>query len=794
MKAIKILSILLLTFLNIINEGNAQAPTNGLVAYYPFNGTPNDGSGNNRNGTISGGVALTTDRLGNPNQAYAFNGSNGYINISNWSILSGNASRTMMLWFRTSLPTNAQYFLSWGTWEISKYSAIGTYLGNTTRNLGFIGWGNELSVSEQFQYYDNQWHFIAATFDGSTLSLFLDGVFIQSKTTTLNTTLSTWMRIGLNYDRDYFNGSLDEVRIYNRALTTNEIKQTYIAEAPTTSTAEVLRLGTDRFIHTTGTANTFMGRFAGNGITTGVGSTFMGAGAGLDNTSGTNNTFVGNSSGRFNTSGSYNTYLGYDAGWRSNGNFNVTIGRSAGGWATNGNNNSYIGYYAGTGTETQPNTGVSNTFLGFVSGKINSIGSYNTFLGSNTGEFNTSGNDNTFVGHAAGSKNTTGTSNSFLGLYSGLNTTTGGNNTFVGRSSGEANTIGNNNTYLGHAAGLKSTISSNNIFSGFYAGSENITGFQNAYIGANAGQFNIQGSNNTFLGFATGLKNTASENTFIGRGAGAYSTTADKNTYVGTFAGLGVEATPSTGTENTFVGWASGYEITSGGHNTALGTQAGGLNTSGSYNTNFGKLAGYYNISGSNNTFLGAGANPYGANKASLFNSSAIGSNAKVSINNAIVLGDFENPDLKVGIGLHNPKYRLDVKGVFNVVTAFNSPSIKVNGNDFMGIDKNGVFWVSNFVMKYSTVNQWADKVFDKSYKLTPIDKVEEFALKNKHLPNMPSAKEVVENGIDVQKMMSKLLEKVEELTIYIAEQDKVNKRQAKEIEELKMQLRNTKN
>ena len=61
--------------------------------------------------------------------------------------------------------------------------------------------------------------------------------------------------------------------------------------------------------------------------------------------------------------------------------------------------------------------------------------------------------------------------------------------------------------------------------------------------------------------------------------------------------------------------------------------------------------------------------------------------------------------------------------------------------------------------------------------------KTEEFIAKNKHLPNVPSATEVVEKGIEVNMMVSKLLEKVEELTLYVI-------RQEKEIDELKKQVK----
>jgi hypothetical protein len=78
--------------------------------------------------------------------------------------------------------------------------------------------------------------------------------------------------------------------------------------------------------------------------------------------------------------------------------------------------------------------------------------------------------------------------------------------------------------------------------------------------------------------------------------------------------------------------------------------------------------------------------------------------------------------------------------------------------------------------------NNWADYVFKDDYSLLSLDKVDEFIEENGHLPNVPSAEEVVENGVDLLEMDVKLLEKVEELTLYLIEQKK-------EIDELKKKI-----
>ena len=74
-----------------------------------------------------------------------------------------------------------------------------------------------------------------------------------------------------------------------------------------------------------------------------------------------------------------------------------------------------------------------------------------------------------------------------------------------------------------------------------------------------------------------------------------------------------------------------------------------------------------------------------------------------------------------------------------------------------------------------ASVKGWADFVFEKDYKLMPLNELELFIASNKHLPTVPTAEEVVNNGLDLAQMNSKLLEKVEELTLYTININKKN-------------------
>lgn len=183
-------------------------------------------------------------------------------------------------------------------------------------------------------------------------------------------------------------------------------------------------------------------------------------------------------------------------------------------------------------------------------------------------------------------------------------------------------------------------------------------------------------------------------------------------------------------------------------------------------------------------SYFGRYAGGVGLNQNILERASAIGYNAKVSVNDGLVLGDTSL--VKVGIGLSNPRYRLDVKGVFNTRMAYNSPVYKINDRNFLELDDDGQFVLNSFKMKYSNESQWSDKVFEKNYSLMPLKDVEKFIAKNNHLPNVPSATEVVKNGVAMDEMVSKLLEKVEELTLYTIKQQKEIDALKKQVKELK--------
>ena len=228
--------VLSLLFLFIISFSFSQVKLDsGLVAYYPFNGNANDSSGNGNN-PLFNNATLTSDYLGNPNSAYHFNGSNTYMRIPNSPSLNMQnqmsiALRVKPLGFYTGpcynnmmlmkgdqdyLPGN--YFL--------RFSDIitGCDTSATTTDEQFYGFG-VVATTPIVQL--NKWYNIVWTFNGTTAKIYVDCNLINTYDSAFSSFTSIYdLFIGRLNNGQYpywLNGDLDDIRIYNRALTDQEI-------------------------------------------------------------------------------------------------------------------------------------------------------------------------------------------------------------------------------------------------------------------------------------------------------------------------------------------------------------------------------------------------------------------------------------------------------------------------------------------------------------------------------------------------------------------------------------------
>jgi hypothetical protein len=212
---------------------NAQTFTitnavSGLVAAYSFNAgsgtTVADASGNGNTGTITGATWTTAGRFGS---ALSFNGSSNMVTVNDANSLDLTTGMTLTAWvYPTVAPSGWRtivakersggvvYFLHAGSTSNNR-PATGVYISNAERQL--FG-GSRLSA--------NTWTHLAATYDGTTQRLYVNGVQVSSRaqTGTIQTSTNP-LRIGGNSPYgEFFQGRIDEVHIYNRALTQAEIQ------------------------------------------------------------------------------------------------------------------------------------------------------------------------------------------------------------------------------------------------------------------------------------------------------------------------------------------------------------------------------------------------------------------------------------------------------------------------------------------------------------------------------------------------------------------------------------------
>jgi hypothetical protein len=213
------------------SEPTATSPsstlTEGLVMYYPFNGNTNDESGNG-NGGIVEGATLSTDRFGNENSAYALNGLTDYIVSS--SKVSLDVRYSVSLWFNYSQSPVGNLFFH-GVAEECVYEPrllVGEDMLHA-RSSGCKGSGQFGSVS----LTPDTWYHAVVIVVGNSQQLYLDGGRVargsqQTRSSSAKVFVGISSHNGMRKaGESFFKGIVDDVRIYNRALTEAEIQSLY---------------------------------------------------------------------------------------------------------------------------------------------------------------------------------------------------------------------------------------------------------------------------------------------------------------------------------------------------------------------------------------------------------------------------------------------------------------------------------------------------------------------------------------------------------------------------------------
>ncbi len=247
---------------NTISTIPSYVPTNGLVGWWPFNGNANDESGNGFHGTVNG-ASLSNDRNGKLNSSYSFTANPQNIVLTNLHQNNLNGYSVCGWFLKNSNSVNQEGTIISGS-EGSMPAGLRLDIGSINRfqfDLEGNPGGNGLlqnKPGDNTNYCDSKWHFFAATFysptgkvSSSAFNVYVDGIPVQK--ISYHENWPTWDTIvyapinngnrstiigncngGAFNNTDFFNGQLDDIAIYNRALTPEEISAFY-SENPASS-------------------------------------------------------------------------------------------------------------------------------------------------------------------------------------------------------------------------------------------------------------------------------------------------------------------------------------------------------------------------------------------------------------------------------------------------------------------------------------------------------------------------------------------------------------------------------
>jgi len=221
------------------------SPTSGLYLSYPFSGNANDASGNGNNGTAQGGASLTTDRYNVSNSAYSFNGTSQYISTTTASASPGPQNFSISVWFKTS--SAGGMLVGYGSSQTGTSGMYDRHIYMNDAGQIYYGLypGAVQTINTTTTYDDGNWHHVVATTSTTNGSnLYVDGA-LQATDATMTTSqvygvngywrvaydnLSAWTSAPTD---SYFTGSLDDIAVYNTAISASQVAILYGAGVTT---------------------------------------------------------------------------------------------------------------------------------------------------------------------------------------------------------------------------------------------------------------------------------------------------------------------------------------------------------------------------------------------------------------------------------------------------------------------------------------------------------------------------------------------------------------------------------
>lgn len=224
------------------NSPDESILSDAPVAYYPFNGNANDESGNENHSTVHG-ATLTTDRFGNPNSAYSFDGVDDYIKAS--ADYLPKAERTVSLWFYANTINKPVLFGYGGNGECGTSWFMG--INNPPRSQNAFAMQSHCEVNRIRVHYNQnplgKWYHWVITTNHDGTKVYIDGkeVAVNDKFVVNTAVQGKEMALGVAVNVNgmapftdanvkYFNGTLDDIIIWDRSLAEDEVLELYNSE------------------------------------------------------------------------------------------------------------------------------------------------------------------------------------------------------------------------------------------------------------------------------------------------------------------------------------------------------------------------------------------------------------------------------------------------------------------------------------------------------------------------------------------------------------------------------------
>jgi hypothetical protein len=226
-----LLTVVISCAFSVFGQVPNYVPSNGLLAYWPFSGNTNDQTAN-ANHLTNNGATLVADRNGTTNAAYSFNGAGNYLEKTVPSfVFSPSGTFSISFWINRPSTTGGVAMMS-GSGTANNF--IWLFSGGAANNVFGTNKQQSAWIWANSPYSLNQWEHYVCMYINGVMRVYRNGVLEVSATYTHTGALSTALPfyIGKDIGTSYFNGSIDDIAIWNRSLTNCEIQKMYTSQLP----------------------------------------------------------------------------------------------------------------------------------------------------------------------------------------------------------------------------------------------------------------------------------------------------------------------------------------------------------------------------------------------------------------------------------------------------------------------------------------------------------------------------------------------------------------------------------